>query len=209
MRLLPLDVKFYDQLLGQASLAVEAAALLRAASETGGDRIGEASQRLHDLEHQGDDLEHEVFRHIHKTFITPIDPEDIQSISSALDRVTDAVEAIGYRLHAYGFTEVPERMQGLARVLEDCTKALQDIFATLNEHGVEQQEVLTAQCIRVNEIENQSQTLARDGVAEVFARVRDPIELMRLKAIYDHFEMAGDRCEEVADLIENVLAKNS
>jgi len=68
---------------------------------------------------------------------------------------------------------------------------------------------VSEQCIRVNELENESQTLARGGVAEVSAREKDPIELMKLKEIYDCFEIAGDRCENVADLLENVAAKNS
>ena len=76
--MLPRDVKFYDQLLGQANYAVQAA-----------------------------NLKHEVFRRIHKTFITPIDPEDIQAIASALDLVVDSVEAIGYRLCAYRFRTLP------------------------------------------------------------------------------------------------------
>lgn len=190
-------------------MAAEAAALLRSAADTGGERIGEAARRLHEMERQGDELEREVSRRIHKTFITPIDPEDIQSISSGLDRVTDSVEAIGYRLHAYRFTSLPERLRALARVLEQCTGAVREVFSTLEEKGLEAQEVLAGQCTRVNELESESQTLAREGVADAFANVHDPIELMRLKAIYDHFEMAGDRCADVANLITNVLAKNS
>ncbi len=209
MRLLPRDVKFYDQLLAQAKLAAEAAALLASAAETGGERIGESARRLHEMERQGDELQREVFRRIHKTFITPIDPEDIQSISSGLDRVTDSVEAIGYRLHAYCFTNSPERLRGLARVLEQCTGALSEVFSTLEAKGIEAQEVLAGQCARVKELESESQKLAREGVAEAFGKVDDPVELMRLKTIYEHFELAGDRCEDVADLIENVLAKNS
>jgi len=209
MHLLPRDVKFYDQFLSQSRLAVKASSVLRSAVESGGGRVAEAAGELRELERKGDDLEHEVFRRLHKTFITPIDPEDVQAIASALDRVLGGIEALGYRLNAYGFTQIPKRMQDLARVLEECTKALDAIFERLNEHGLEEQDPLTEQCARVNELENQSQTIVREGVTEAFAREKDPIELMKMNAIFEHFEMAGDRCEDVADLISNVLAKKS
>ena len=209
MQLLPRDLKFYDQLLGQSRLAVRAASVLRGAAQAGGPALAEASQQLRQMESEGDRLEQDVFRRLHKTFITPIDPEDIHGLSSALDRVLDAVEAIGYRLQAYQFMQIPERMRRLAGVLEQCTKSLDEIFETLNEHGLDQQDRLSEQCARVNQIESDSQNLAREGVTEAFAQERDPIQLVKLKTVYDHFEMAGDRCEDVADLIINLLAKNS
>ena len=171
--------------------------------------MAEASQQLRQMESEGDRLEQDVFRRLHKTFITPVDPEDIHGLSSALDRVLDAVEAIGYRLHAYQFMQIPDRMQKLAGVLEQCTKSLDEIFETLNEHGLDKQDRLSEQCARVDHIESDSQNLAREGVTEAFAQERDPIQLVKLKTVYDHFEMAGDRCEDVADLIINLLAKNS
>jgi len=77
LQLLPKDVKFYDQLLEQSKLVLEAADVLRAAAQAGGTPLAEAWDRLREIEQKVDDLEHEVFRRIHKTFITPIDPEDI------------------------------------------------------------------------------------------------------------------------------------
>jgi uncharacterized protein Yka (UPF0111/DUF47 family) len=209
MQLLPRDVKFYDQLLGQASVAVRAANLLRGVADASGDSVRDVASQLKQLEVGADELKHEVFRRIHKTFITPIDPEDIQAIASALDLVVDSIEAIGYRLCAYGFRTLPPRMGQLAETIYECTTALNGIFETLNEKGLEEQESLIEQCIKVHEVENRSQTLARESVAEVFATETDPIELIKLKDIYEYFEKAGDRCEDVADLIENVLAKAS
>ncbi len=209
MHLLPRDLKFYDQFLAQSGLAFKAAAILHEAAASGGGRIADAARVLRDLEQQGDDLEHEVFRRLHKTFITPIDPEDIHVISVALDGVLDAIEAIGYRLHAYGYSQGPERMVKLAEVLENCTKELNALFETLNAEGIEKQEALTEHCERVNQLENESKLLAREAVADAFANQKDPVELMRQMAIYDHFEKAGDRCEDVADFIANVLAKHS
>jgi len=209
MQLLPRDVKFYDQLLGQASFAVRAANLLRGAAGGAGEPLRELASQLKQLEVGADDLKHEVFRRIHKTFITPIDPEDIQAIASALDLVVDSIEAIGYRLCAYGFRILPPRMGQLAETIYECTNALNAIFETLNAKGLEHQEFLIEQCIKVHEVENMAQTLARESVAEVFATETDPIELIKLKDVYEYFEKAGDRCEDVADLIENVLAKAS
>jgi len=121
----------------------------------------------------------------------------------------NAIEAIGFRLHAFGFTTVPERVGKLSESLFESAKALLAIFETLNDKGLDKQEYLEEQCIRVNEIENRSHVLAREGLIEAFAQVHDPVELIKLKDLYERFEKAGDRCEDVADLIENVLAKAS
>jgi len=132
MHLLPRDVKFYDQFLSQSELVMKAAHVLRDATSGGANRLEQAAVEIRDLERKSDEIEHEVYRRLHKTFITPIDPEDVHAITSGLDQALDGIEAISYGMSAYGLKEVPERVQKLAGVLASYAETLHNIFEALN-----------------------------------------------------------------------------
>lgn len=203
MQLLPRDEKFFDLLLDQAKLAFEASTLL-----AGGFKNGSAS-KIRDLERKGDQGLRQINRRLHKTFITPIDPEDIQQLASLIDEILDHLEAVSYRIDAYGINNPPERMSDAARRVNGCVEATLQAITTLQQDGVQKPDGLTQRCEEINRRELETEDFIREAVRDLFAHERDPIALMKHKEIYEFFESTADCCENVADVLEAIAVKNS
>src|ERR1044072_7159839 len=123
MRLLPREEKFYHLFHKQVEIISEAARPLLDGVRSGNSRMAGAATEITVLEHKGDEVIHEVFRRLNQTFITPIDPEDIHSIASALDNVLDGIEDTAHRLVSYRIDPIPQNMVTLAEIVESCGKA--------------------------------------------------------------------------------------
>src|SRR5947207_12748360 len=135
MRLLPREEKFYHLFARQVEIISEAARLLLDGVSTGNSRLAGAATEISVLEHKGDEVIHEVFHRLNQTFITPIDPEDIHSIASALDNVLDGIEDTSHRLVSYRINPVPQTMVTLAEIVAGCAKALQCAVSALEKNG--------------------------------------------------------------------------
>src|SRR5690349_16809769 len=131
MRLLPREEKFYHLFLRQVDIISEAARLLLDGLQQGKARLASAATGISVLEHKGDEVIHEVFTRLNQTFITPIDPEDIHSISAALDNVLDGIEDTSHRLVSYHIDPVPPVMVTLAETVSACSKELKSAFSAL------------------------------------------------------------------------------
>jgi predicted phosphate transport protein (TIGR00153 family) len=204
MRLLPRQEKFYTSFLGQVQLISEASKELLAAVKDGNSQLARAAVRIQQLEHEGDEIIHEIFTRLNQTFITPIDPEDIHSLSSRLDDVLDGIEDAAYRMVAYRLEPIPPTVAELCQVVHDCALSLERAFEALNKD----QRVLE-HCIEVNRLEDYADQLVRKAVAELFQRETDPIALIKQKEVLEYLEDTTDRCEDVADVLQNVVVKNS
>ena len=204
MKLLPRDEKFYGLFLKQVEIIVEASRLLLDGVRLGNSRMATVATEIAVLEHRGDEVIHEIFKRLNQTFITPLDPEDIHNLSSALDNVTDGIEDTAHRLVAYHLEEIPGNMVTLAEIVAGCAKTLKTAFEAL-EHG----SPLLAHSIEINRLENEADLIGRGAVADLFNKEKDPIRLIKLKEVYDFFEETVDSCEDVADLLQNVVIKNS
>ena len=204
MKLLPRDEKFYGLFLKQVEIIVEASRLLLDGVRTGNSSMATAATEIAVLEHRGDEVIHEIFKRLNQTFITPLDPEDIHNLSSALDNVTDGIEDTAHRLVAYHLDQIPANMVTLAEIVSKCGKTLQTAFEAL-EKGAP----LLSHSIEINRLENEADLIGRGAVADLFNKEKDPIRLIKLKEVYDFFEETVDSCEDVADLLQNVVIKNS
>ena len=203
MRLLPRDEKFFALFQKQVGIISEAARLLADGVRIGDGRMASAATEISVLEHRGDELIHEVFTRLNQTFITPIDPEDIHAISSALDDVLDGIEDTAHRLVAYHINPIPANMVSLAEIVARCAKQLQQAFE-LEGKGSPQ-----VYCIEINRLENESDRLSRTLIAQLFDEERDPVQIIKWKEIIEVIETAVDKCEDVANVIESVTIKNS
>ncbi len=163
-----------------------------------------AATEISVLEHKGDEVIHEVFTRLNQTFITPIDPEDIHSISAALDNVLDGIEDTSHRLVSYHIDPIPPVMVTLAELVAGCGKQLHSAFAALEQGGP-----IMDHCIEINRLENEADRIGRSAVAELFENEKDPILLIKLKEVYEFFEATIDSCEDVADVLQSVVVKNS
>ena len=204
MRLLPREEKFYHLFLKQVEIISEASKLLLEGVRAGNDRLVGMAAEINVLENRGDEVIHEIFTRLNHTFITPIDPEDIHNVSSALDNVMDGIEDTAHRLVSYRINPVPPTMITLSEIVATCAKELKAAFEALEKGGP-----IMEHCIEINRLENEADRIGRSAVADLFDKETDPITLIKLKEVYEFFEATVDCCEDVADVLQNVVVKNS
>jgi len=162
-------------------------------------------RRIKDTEHHGDEIVHSVFAELNKTFITPIDREDIQSLASELDNVLDMIEAAASRIRLYEIDRPTPAMVQLGSVIKDGTRLLKSAVGMIRNMkqagGVEQI------AIEVHRLENVADDLMNDAVAALF-RTEDPVTIIKFKEITEVLEAATDHCEDVANVLSDIVAKN-
>jgi predicted phosphate transport protein (TIGR00153 family) len=204
MNLLPRDEKFYDFFRRQVEIICQAADLLLEGARAGNAQLATAAVRIRDLEQDGDEVTHEVYVRLNQTFITPLDPEDIQSLSSHLDDVLDGIEEAVHRMVAYRLKVLPSVVLELCRIVGLCAEELRKAIEALST-GAE----FAAYTIEINRLEEVADQLVRAAVSDLFQTEKDPILLMKLKEIYEFLEQTTDACEDVADALQTVTVKNS
>ena len=159
--------------------------------------------RLKDTEHQGDLVTHEVFERLNRTFITPIEREDIHDLASGLDDVLDAVEAIGSRIVLFKVKSPTLEAAQLTGIVARCGGQIEQAVGRLKNF-----KDLAAFTIEINRLENEADTISRQVVADLFDGTHDLLDVMRWKELYGRLEGAADRCEDVANTIEGIVLRN-
>jgi len=205
MKLLPREEKFFALFLKQVENICEASQLLLEGARAGNSQLAKASDKIKSLETKGDEITHDIFTRLNQTFITPLDPEDIQALSVSLDNVLDGIEDAAHRMVAYHLEPITTTMLALCEIVHQCAASLQKAFETLDDN---KQKVME-HCIEINRLENEADKLVRAAVAELFTHEKDPITLIKLKEVYDFLEATTDYCEDVADTLQTVVVKNS
>ena len=204
MRFLPREEKFFAMFLDQVRIISEAADLLLQGAQAGNAQLAEASRKIRALEEQADSVIHDIYLRLNQTFITPLDPEDIHSLSSHLDDVIDGIEDAVHRMVAYRIEPIPPTVVEVCRHIVSCVKSLKLAFEALHSN-----KKLTEHCIEINRIEGIVDDVVRDAVRDLFDNEKDPIKLIKLKEIYELLEQVTDDSEDVADALQNVVVKNS
>ncbi|PYT12120.1 MAG: DUF47 domain-containing protein [Acidobacteria bacterium] len=204
MKILPREEKFFDYFNQQVKIICQAADLLVDGAASGNAHLANAAHQIRTLEEQADGIIHEIYTLLNSTFITPLDPEDIHSLSSHLDDVIDGIEDSVHRMLAYHIDPIPTMVVELCRVVQSCALTIQKAFAALSKG-----EPLIEHCIEVNRLEETADQLGRAAVSDLFLKEPDPIRILKLKEIYEFLEQTTDFCEDVADALQNVQVKNS
>jgi predicted phosphate transport protein (TIGR00153 family) len=164
-------------------------------------------RRLRDIEHQGDELTHHAIEMLHKTFVTPLDRDQIYELVSCMDDVIDLAEGAGRRLMMYDVKGPTPELKELTAVLHRATLEIQKAIKALR--NLKNAQVIKACCIEINKLENDGDALRDAVVAKLFTEEKDAVELLKWKEIYEDVETAIDRCEDVADVIEGVVLENA
>jgi len=159
---------------------------------------------VEEYEHEGDKITHRILRTLHQTFITPIDREDIHKLTSALDDVIDLIEASAARMAMYRITKPTPAAQRLAEIIVRCTDQVVRGVSALPRF-----KFLQEHCIEINRLENEADDVSREGIAALFVEEAPPLEVIKWKEIYETMEMATDRCEDVANILEEIALKHS
>jgi hypothetical protein len=204
MRFLPRDEKFFDLFLSQVQLISRASALLLDGVKAGNEQMAAACEGIQRLEHEGDDVIHDILTRLNRTFITPLDPEDIHSLSSSLDDVLDGIEDAAYQLVAHRVEPIPLKVAELCEIVDACSHTLVSAFKALGEDKPHLE-----YCIEINRLENAADNLVRQALAELYQSDIHPMAFIKLKEVYEVLEATTDRAEDVADTLQGVFVKNS
>ena len=159
------------------------------------------------LEHVGDDITHSIFIELSKNFITPFDREDIHTLASAIDDIADYIHASAGNIELYQVTNIGDAMVKLGELLVemciDLEKAIKELRSFKNIR------VIADACVRINSAENQADYVCNLAIARLFEFETNAIELIKQKEILQTLEIATDKCEDAANVLESILVKNA
>jgi predicted phosphate transport protein (TIGR00153 family) len=168
------------------------------------EHIDKKRENIKKIENDGDKMVHDIFAELNKTFITPIDREDISKLTSSLDDILDNLEAVAERLVLYEIKKPPVYMLEFAQTLQ---KTVHNVHGGINLlRNFKEADQIRSFCKEVNTLENEGDSLLRKATADLFNK-KDPVEIIKIKELYEDLEAAIDRCEDVADVIGDILVK--
>ena len=205
-RLIPRKDVFFDHMEALAAKASEIVGAFRAQLEHQDDAQARLAA-VKAIEHAADEILHATIEDLHRTFITPLDRNEISTICKRLDDIIDLVEGAAMRIYHYEIKDVRPPLKALLDVLEKQVVALQHGLAAL--HDLRKPEPLRECIVTVHTLENEADDILRPAIGSLFRDEKDPRLILKWKEIYEHVEKATDRCEDVADQIENVLLEYS
>lgn len=203
--LIPQDKQFFDLFDRLAAVVVVASYRLVDLVDDFTD-VKAKVDNLERLEHDGDKITHEIYEHLNRTFITPLDPEDISKLASALDDILDYTEGTAQRIYNYGITETDTYMTELAKLIQLSVVELEDavkgIRTMKNPHQIEHR------CIEVNRLENLADDILAHAINDLF-KTEDPIAIIKRKDVYEYLEIATDKCEDAANVLSDIAIRHS
>jgi predicted phosphate transport protein (TIGR00153 family) len=166
------------------------------------------AKELKELEHRGDVITHEIIARAQRTFVTPIDREDITLLAHSLDDVMDFIEAAGRTAFLYRIAQPMERARELARIVVKMARKLNEVIPRLRRR--DQFLWILKQCVDINTLENEADEVQHAALVELFEVCRaDACEVIKWREIYDHLESATDRGEDVANVLEGIVLKHA
>ncbi len=205
-RLIPRKDVFFEHMETLAAKAAEIVGAFRAQLDHQEDSPARLAA-VKAIEHEADRILHATIEDLHRTFVTPLDRNEISTICKRLDDIIDLVEGAAMRVYHYEIRDVRAPLRALLDVLEKQIVALRGGLAAL--HDLRRPEPLRDCIVTVHTLENAADDILRPAIGNLFRDEQDPRLILKWKEIYEHVEKATDRCEDVADHIENVLLEYS
>jgi hypothetical protein len=156
------------------------------------------------IEREGDELTHAILTKLNQTFITPFDREDIHELASKLDDVLDFINVSGSRIVMYRIANAPPAAGELARIILAQSQELQKAVSLMQKNGN-----ILIHCVEINRLENEADMVCQQAIARLFENEKDPINLIKIKELLESLERATDKAEDVANVLETVVLKNT
>jgi hypothetical protein len=203
LRILPRETKFFELFVDMAK-NIEGAAQQLVEMLREYDNVPERVSAIKDKEHLGDQMTHDLFTRLNKTFITPIDREDIHELASKMDDVLDMIDAASSRMVIYKIDKPTPDAIRLAELIHSASMTLVKALAVLEKH-----DHILDHCIEINRLEHEGDRVSRIAIGRLFDDGNDPFYVIKWKEIYEVLEKAIDKCEDVANVIETVVVKNA
>jgi predicted phosphate transport protein (TIGR00153 family) len=205
VRMIPREGKFFDMFNEMAENLTEGARLLvQLLKDYKGQDIFAGVQQIKGFEHRGDDMTHTILRKLNQTFITPFDREDIHRLASSIDDVLDFVNAAAERMVLYKIENPPEAAARLATII---VRQSEELTAAVNL--LEKTQGVLEHCVEINRLEDEADQICRAAIAALFEHEKDPITLIKFKELYEVLEMATDKAEDAANVLEAVVLKSA
>ena len=202
LRIPPKEEKFFEMFLDSAKNIQAAAKLLKEMLESGKNPVRYIKE-IKELEHTGDKITHEIINKLNKTFVTPFDREDIYDLSRALDDVLDHIDSAAHRIVIYRISDPGQNAIRLAQIIIECAEEI--VKAIGNLHQINK---VYPHCVEINRLENEGDSITRETIASLFQDEQDAITIIKLKDFFEDLELAIDRCEDVANVLEAIAVKN-
>ncbi len=200
--LIPKEEQFFKDFAVLAAHVREGAEALRVMLATN-QITPEAVTAIKDLEHTCDKYTKGIIDRLNRTFVTPLDREDIHTLAISLDDVMDAVDSAAAIIKLYRISAIRPGALRLTEIIEDSAKLLHEAFTIM-----EKKDGVRELCARVNQLEHEADRVHQDAIVSLFDEEKDPIAVIKWKEILDVLEAATDRCEDVADALEGVVVKH-
>ena len=199
------NVNFFQELIHASENTLKASIAFRDAMK-GDQPPASYVVKLKEMESKGDEITHDIFRGLHKVFITPIDREDIMELSVKLDDVIDGIEATIARFDYMQIEKANIYMQQFADVLVESCEHILSAFSLLAQKKYMQ---ILEHTMHINRLENEGDKLMREGIRDIFTNPTEPYNDFKLKEVYERLEETTDACEDVADILESVVLRYS
>jgi uncharacterized protein len=200
--LLPREEKFYGDFLAMADQLRIGARLLEEMFATD-PPIADKAHEIREVEHKCDFLTHEIIQRLNTTFVTPIDREDIHAMARALDDVMDAIDDVATLIPLYHINSARPGVREMTRIISASVEQI-----VLAVQALEKRAGVLERTVEINRLENEADRAHQRAVGQLFDEERDPIAIIKWKEILDVLEDATDRCEDVANLLDNIVVKH-
>jgi uncharacterized protein len=205
-RFLPRETSFFDFFEQHAALSLQGCKEFLSLASTGAN-VAAKAKRIKEIEHETDVITHRCVEALHKTFITPIERDDIYRLITRMDDIMDFVEAASERVALYELERMTPEVKDLADIL---VRAVEQIaVAVKGLRDMRHAAPILESCVDINRLENEGDSILRAALARLFREEKDPITVIKWKEIYEDLETATDRCEDVANIIEGVVLEHA
>lgn len=202
------DTYYFDNFVECADCACQASRLLEEILEHyNPERLGEKIDQMHEIEHLADVKKHTMMEALMKSFITPIEREDIMSISQCIDDITDTLEDVVLRIYMCNIQSIRPEALRFAQLAIRCCETLQ--MAMKEFSNFKKSKALQLHLIEINRLEEEGDKLFLDSMRTLHTTLKDPVEIIAWRDIFDYLERCLDVCENTADIIETVIMKNT
>jgi hypothetical protein len=201
--LVPRDKHFFKEFISLAEEVRSGARALRQMIATDPPDMQKV-EAIKDIEHSCDECTRAIIDRLNRTFITPLDREDIHALAGSLDDVMDAIDAAAAVIRLYKITRVRNGAKRLVEIVSDSMDLIAQALAVL-----ERRDGVLEIAARVKQLEHEADRVHQDAIVELFDQETDPIAVIKWKEIFDFLEEATDRCEDVANLLEGVIVKHA
>ena len=204
---LPKENKFFF-LLHQSSMNLKETALRLQDLMNNFENVPDKVQEIKDLEEFGDQIIHDLTHSLHRTFVTPIDREDIMALAARLDDVVDAIDEAAQYMLEYRIQETTEYARHLATIVVQCADQLERALSLLSTRGAKLREILPL-AVEINRLENEADKVASRAMGDLFSNKFSVVQILKWRDIYQDLEQATDRAEDAADVLDGIVLKNA